>query len=178
MDAGVAQAQENEHVEENKEKAHQEKVIRAPQTSQITQILVNHNISLTQKTGTVPGRKTEDAKVDQTKKMKIRKQTTALFLQNNELRSLEGLSKVLVDVMWDSTNLLWLDLSYNYLEHIDEELLQFPTLKTLYLHGNYISNLDETKKLVSLENLQSLTLFGNPIEQIKGYRMWVLSVMY
>jgi len=54
---------------------------------------------------------------------------------------------VLVDVMWDSSRLLWLDLSYNFLEKIDDELLSFPTLKTLYLHGNYIANLEETRKL-------------------------------
>jgi hypothetical protein len=26
--------------------------------------------------------------------------------------------------------------------------------------------------------LQNLTLYGNPIEQVKGYRMWVLGMMY
>lgn len=43
--------------------------------------------------------------------------------------------------------MLWLDLSYNYLETIEMDLLQFKQLRTLYLHGNYISNLEETKKL-------------------------------
>lgn len=51
-------------------------------------------------------------------------------------------------------------------------------LKTLYLHGNYISNLEETKKLNNFEDLQSLTLYGNPIETITNYRLWVLGVMY
>ena len=49
--------------------------------------------------------------------------------------------------MWNSKNLLWLDLSYNYLTSIEDELLEFPELKTLYLHGNYINNLEHTKKL-------------------------------
>ena len=49
--------------------------------------------------------------------------------------------------MYNSRGLIWLDLSYNYLETIEADLLDFPELKTLYLHGNYISNLDETKKL-------------------------------
>lgn len=48
----------------------------------------------------------------------------------------------------------------------------------MYLHGNYISNLDETKKLDRFYDLQSLTLYGNPIETIKNYRLWVLGVMY
>ena len=80
--------------------------------------------------------------------------------------------------MWNSRNLLWLDLSYNYLTSIEDELLEFPELKTLYLHGNYINNLEHTKKLQRFEDLQSLTLYGNPVEQIKHYRMWVLGVMY
>jgi hypothetical protein len=46
------------------------------------------------------------------------------------------------------------------------------------MHGNEITNLEECRKLQQLLNLQSLTLYGNPIEQIKGYRMWVLGVMY
>ena len=80
--------------------------------------------------------------------------------------------------MYNSKNLLWLDLSYNFLTTIDDDLLDFPELKTLYLHGNYIANLEQTKKLQGFEDLQSLTLYGNAIEQIKGYRMYVLGVMY
>ena len=80
--------------------------------------------------------------------------------------------------MYNSRNLIWLDLSYNYLETIEADLLDFPDLKTLYLHGNYISNLDETKKLNGFQDLQSLTLYGNPIETVQNYRLWVLGVMY
>lgn len=46
------------------------------------------------------------------------------------------------------------------------------------MHGNYIKNLEEAKKLNGFRNLQSLTLYGNPIETIKNYRLWVLGVMY
>ena len=88
------------------------------------------------------------------------------------------MAEVLDAVMYHSKNLLWLDLSYNYLTTIDEDILEFPELKTLYLHGNYIQNLDQTKKLQNFQDLQSLTLYSNPIEQIKGYRMYVLGVMY
>lgn len=69
--------------------------------------------------------------------------------------------------MWNynSNKLLWIDLSYNYLEKIEEEIVTgFPQLKTLYLHGNYISNLDEVKKLGGLRQLHTLTLYGNSIE--------------
>ena len=110
--------------------------------------------------------------------MVVRKKTLTLFLQNNELRTLKDMANVLEVVMWNSSNLLWLDLSYNFLTQIEDELLEFPELKTLYLHGNYIASLEQTKKLQKFEDLQSLTLYGNPIEQIKGYRMYVLGVMY
>lgn len=81
--------------------------------------------------------------------------------------------------MWNSNKLQWIDLSYNYLEKIEDEITtNFPFLKTLYLHGNYILNLDEVKKLGTLKELHTLTLYGNPMEQISGYRMWVLGVMY
>jgi len=55
---------------------------------------------------------------------------------------------VLKDVMWNSERLQWIDLSYNYLEKIEDELVNnFPCLKTLYLHGCYIVNMEEVKKL-------------------------------
>ena len=84
------------------------------------------------------GRKVEEAKTETKKKIIVKKQTQSLFLQNNEIRSVEKLPEVLLDVMYNSQNLIWLDLSYNYLETIESDLLQFPLLKTLYMHGNYI----------------------------------------
>jgi Leucine-rich repeat (LRR) protein len=103
---------------------------------------------------------------------------TSIFLNNNEIRSVLGLRSILDSVMWEPSKLEWLDISYNYLERIEMEILEFPNLKTLYLHGNYISNLDEVKKLQELPYLQTLTLYGNPVEQVKGYRLFVLGVMY
>lgn len=114
------------------------------------------------------------------KKFVVKKTTTALFLQQNQLRTITGLNSVLRDVMITSPDrLLWLDLSYNYLEKIEDEIVNnFPCLTTLYLHGCYILNLEEVRKLNTLQDLHTLTLYGNPLEQIKGYRMWVLGVMY
>ena len=87
-------------------------------------------------------RKNEEQKAEMTRKVSVRKVTTALFLQNNQFRSIEGLRTTLDDVMWHPNKLQWLDLSYNYLENIEPELLNFPQLKTLYLHGNYFNNLE------------------------------------
>lgn len=103
---------------------------------------------------------------------------TSIFLNNNELRSIRGLRNILDSVIWNPDRLEWLDLSYNYLEKVEPEILNFPNLKTLYLHGNYISNLEEVKKLQDLPYLQTLNLYGNFVEQIKGYRLYVLGMMY
>ena len=153
-------------------------MIRAPQTQQINLIIQNNNILLQGKQGPIGGRKVEETKKETKKKIVVQSQTTALFLQNNEFRTLFELPKVLEDVMYHPENLQWLDISYNYLETIDADLLEFTQLKTLYIHGNYISNLEETKKLNGFRDLQSLTLYGNPIETVKNYRLWVLGVMY
>jgi len=70
-------------------------------------------------------RKADDVKVEQTKKMVVRKQTQALFLQNNEIRSIANLYTILKDVMYNHNNMLWLDLSYNYLTEIESEIQNF-----------------------------------------------------
>ena len=80
--------------------------------------------------------------------------------------------------MREPHNLMWLNLSHNYLTKIDPEILKFPLLKCLLLHGNYIADLEEVRKLNDLGCLYSLSLNGNPIEAIKGYRMYVLGLMF
>lgn len=46
----------------------------------------------------------------------------------------------------------------------------------LYLHGNCIERIQEIDKLADLNELRSLTLHRNPVEDSdKGYRQYVLS---
>ena len=128
------------------------------------------------------GRKQDDGNVEAARKKELEYTRTSLLLNNNELRTLNGdrglYSTLELYVMKQPSQLLWLNLSYNYLTKIDDELLKFPNLKSLQLHGNYIGDLAEVEKLSKLENLISLTLNGNPIEAIKGYRMYVLGLLY
>lgn len=160
-------------------KEQKEIVIRAPQSQVIPNLIMNYNIPLlNNKQNAMNGRKTEEQKAETTKKVVVRRQTQALFLQNNPIRTVADLSQILLDVMWNPQNLIWIDLSNCYLETIESELLNFPQLKTLYLHGNYFSNLEQVRKLNQFEDLQSLTLYGSPIEQIKNYRMYVLGMLY
>lgn len=89
------------------------------------------------------------------------------------------MASILEDVMWNREKLLWIDLSNNYLTTIDEDLAkEFPLLKTLYLHGNYMMDMQVILKFRELEHLQTLTLYGNPVEHLKNYRLIVLSVLY
>mmetsp|Transcript_4990 Transcript_4990/g.5880 ORF Transcript_4990/g.5880 Transcript_4990/m.5880 type:complete len:228 (-) Transcript_4990:154-837(-) len=124
------------------------------------------------------GKKGEEGKKEGVRKKSYKKVCRTLFLNNNEIRSIDKLFSILEVVMNFPAKLKFLDLSFNYLTTIDEEILNFPELKTLYLHGNYIYQLEEVKKLSDLSQLLALTLHGNPIEQISGYRQYVLGIIY
>jgi len=100
---------------------------------------------------------------------------TALRLNNNQIESLVGASKALDSLLVDPKALAWLDISFNALTLIDAEVLQFPNLKVLYLHGNAIADMMEVDKLVDLPKLMSLTLHGNPIEELGNYHLYIIS---
>eukprot|EP00439_Symbiodinium_sp_Y106_P028927 s2794_g3.t1 len=55
-------------------------------------------------------------------------------------------------------NLQWLDVSFNHLTAVDPEILQFPNMKALYLHGNNLSKLGDVERLKKLPKLISLTM--------------------
>lgn len=81
-------------------------------------------------------------------------------------------------MLYQPERLQWINLSYNYLTTIDPDICQFKQLKSLQLHGNYIADLEQVRKLRDIATLQSLTLNGNEIEKIKGYRLYVLGIMF
>lgn len=68
-----------------------------------------------------------------------------------------------------------LTFDFQYFVLIFQDICKFPSLKFLYLHGNSIFQVQEVDKLATLPNLQDLTVHGNPIEEEKGYRQYVLS---
>ncbi|KAJ3168780.1 Leucine-rich repeat-containing protein 51 [Irineochytrium annulatum] len=71
-------------------------------------------------------------------------------------------------------SIAWIDLSFNCVKGIGDALTSFPNLTTLYLHANYISLISDVEKLASLRKLRTLTLHGNPVENVKGYRQHVI----
>ena len=96
-------------------------------------------------------------------------------VNNNQIESLIGAPKALESLLVEPQALAWLDISFNALTLIHSEILQFPNLKVLYLHGNAIADMMEVDKLADLPKLMSLTLHGNPIEELANYHLYVIS---
>lgn len=103
--------------------------------------------------------------------------TSSLWLSNNLLTSMEGLEYLTKRILDDPINLSWLDLSFNEISKIGEDIKNFTNLKILYLHGNKISNITDVLKLRKLQNLRSLTLHGNPVENIPCYRNYIVHLL-
>lgn len=90
---------------------------------------------------------------------------------------MKGLESLVNRVLDDPTYLSWLDLSFNEINEIGEEIETFTNLKIFYLHGNKIANIADTLKLRKLQSLRSLTLHGNPIEDIPCYRGYIVHLL-
>ncbi|CAK6449018.1 unnamed protein product [Pipistrellus nathusii] len=103
--------------------------------------------------------------------------TQSLWLNNNVLNELRDFHQVISQKLQHPENLAWIDLSFNDLTSIDPVLTTFFNLSVLYLHGNSIQRLGEVNKLAILPRLRSLTLHGNPMEEEKGYRHYVLCTL-
>lgn len=115
-------------------------------------------------------------------KDRVRWEASAIKLQGNaltgeakvNLRLEEVLKRIVQHAFY---HLTWIDLSSNQLTSIPD-FSQFP-LVVLYLHANKIERKEEIEKLKGLEELQSLTLFGNPIQDsVQNYKLTVLNMLY
>jgi len=109
------------------------------------------------------------------KKQTSREEVKALRLGNNNISLLSILSTKTLTHRIDTTKVLWIDLSFNNLEKIAADFAEtFPSLTTLHLQANKIAKLSQIKKLGSLKHLKSLAMYGNPVEENKHYRNFVL----
>ncbi|CAL7950717.1 unnamed protein product [Xylocopa violacea] len=103
--------------------------------------------------------------------------TCSLWLSNNLLTSMDGFENLAKKVLDDPVHLSWLDLSFNEIGTIGDDITKFPNLKIFYLHGNNISNINDIVKLKKLQNLKTLTLHGNPIENLPYYRGYIVHIL-
>lgn len=101
----------------------------------------------------------------------------AIRLSNNRIKNISNLIQHLEPVVESPVDVNWIDLSFNSITEIPEDVSCLEHLSVLYLHANGISRLDEIDKLAKLPHLKTLTLHGNPLENIKGYRQYALSVL-
>jgi hypothetical protein len=133
-------------------------------------------------------------KIDETKaggpkrKIKYVNYTNAIILHSNQIRSFEKVDYTLNTILPDidffampNRNKLdliqWIDISHNKIEEIHPDLLNLKFLKILYCHANHIKEIEKIMILNNCQSLLNLTLHGNPIEQIKGYRQFVVEIV-
>ncbi|KAJ8675285.1 hypothetical protein QAD02_011071 [Eretmocerus hayati] len=103
--------------------------------------------------------------------------TSSIWLSNNSLENLSHLEELVTELVGGTRDVRWLDLAYNILSDVDDELLKFKKLTILYLHGNRISDMNSLVKLRKLTHLRTLTLHGNPLEQMPAYRRYVVAIL-
>nr|CAD7455164.1 unnamed protein product [Timema tahoe] len=101
----------------------------------------------------------------------------SLWLSYNKLTSLRGLVELVNKLLEQPLALAWIDLSFNKIRCLDDELFLIPNLRTLYLHGNCIFSLVEVSKLRKVDKLRNLTLQGNPLESMHKYRSHVVNTL-
>jgi hypothetical protein len=99
-------------------------------------------------------------------------------LNKSNSKNLDSVDTIPKSVNYSKIDLLqWIDLSHNRLESVHKDILKIPYLKILYLHANLIKDLEEIRHLSQCKTLINLTLHGNPIEHIKGYRLIVIELV-
>lgn len=102
---------------------------------------------------------------------------SSLMLGYNKIRELTGIDTVMRSIVHDITNLKWIDLSHNYLVHLDYDFKDFPNLTTLYLHCNFLHDMGELEKLKDRQDLKTLTIHGNPFASVPNFRVLVISIL-
>mmetsp|Transcript_2064 Transcript_2064/g.7438 ORF Transcript_2064/g.7438 Transcript_2064/m.7438 type:complete len:294 (+) Transcript_2064:362-1243(+) len=111
-----------------------------------------------------------------TKRQRPKYLGTSLKLSENQIESLHGLKETIETIMRHPAQLAWLDLSFNMIQSLEELPLDYP-LKSLYLHGNQIYDIQQLIVLRRFRELKSLTLHGCPVAETKNYRFQVLALL-
>ncbi|CAD2111817.1 hypothetical protein YYG_04418 [Plasmodium vinckei petteri] len=123
-------------------------------------------------------------KYDDDKEINVSSNSKVLNLNNNNLTHLDFLNDLLNHIYKSKnlessiiySNIISLDISFNNLALINNDILMLNNLQVLYLHSNKIENINEIQKLQTLSNLKKLTLENNPLVNIynKFYRSFII----
>ena len=118
------------------------------------------SLSKTSSTNAIKKRQTEEIK--------------AIRMANNLISNLQILISPFRSML-DTSKVTWLDISFNQIESLDPLIFEhFPNISALYLQANKILRLSEIRKLEKFQRLKSIAIFGNPVEEHKHYRNYVL----
>ena len=118
-------------------------------------------------------------------KIKFKKYCNSFNVSNNKLTTIEGIHTVLEQLLPDLSFesklgkvqlIQWIDISRNKLTFIHKDICELPYLKILYVHGNNIQEIGKVTALGQCKSLTSLTLYGNPMDHIKGYRGFIIEM--
>jgi hypothetical protein len=121
-------------------------------------------------------------------KVKYKTYNNSVILHSNKIKSLANVDKVFEQILPDVDFLVnknhtkidliqWIDISHNLLVDIHPDILKLPFLKILYCHANCIEEIASVAALSHCKSLINLTLHGNPIEHIKGYRSFIIEMV-
>lgn len=122
------------------------------------------------------------------KKVKYLSYNNSVILHSNKIKTLANIHSVFNEILPNVsflTNKLrtkidliqWIDLSHNLLVDIHPDILNLPFLKIFYCHANCIEDLSSVAILSKCKSLLNLTLHGNPIEHIRGYRHYIIEMI-
>ena len=107
-------------------------------------------------------------------KKKPTEEIKAIRMANNLICKLQILISPFSSML-DTSKVTWLDVSFNQIETLDPIIFEhFPNISALYLQANKILKLSEIRKLEKFQRLKSIAIFGNPVEEHKHYRNYVL----
>ena len=130
-------------------------------------------------------KKEDNKNGNQKRKIIIKEYYNAFNVSNNKLTTIAGIHNVLMDLLpelsfkseLDKVQLIqWIDISRNKLTDISPDICKLKYLKILYVHGNNIQEISKVTALHKCPSLTSLTLYGNPIDHIKGYRFFIIEM--
>lgn len=120
----------------------------------------------------------------ESKEINVSSNSKTLIVNNNNLDNLNFLNDLLkhlfqlknIETVSNYSNLISLDLSFNNLTTVSDNLFVLSNLKILFLHSNKIENITEIQKLTNLSKLKKLTLENNPLMEMynKFYRSFII----
>jgi len=183
-----------EEEEEEKDKKPKKKELDNEEGGEVKEFFINDIKNVELPKGKAQSSVTSNVNILEEKKNLVKRKvkyiqyTNAVILHNNEIYSLADIHTVFNTILIEpefiegsfrsKVELIqWLDLSQNNLSDIHEDICNLKFLKILYLHANNIQEIDKIKPLRNCHCLINLTLHGNLIEHIKGYRQFIIELV-